>query len=119
MVVELELELNWNRERKLTPKMLLELVEEVVEEFHSLVLDSLEPDCLELDSLELDCLELGSLELDSLELDCLELGSPELDSLELSHEAPEALEALLLGSGAGDGPQVIEVQLLSYCVRRL
>ena len=124
MVVELELELNWNRDRKLTPRMLLELkltpwmllelVEEVVEEFHSLVLDSLEPDCLELDSLELD-----SLELDSLELDCLELGSLELDSLELSCEAPEALEVLLLGSGAGDGPQVSEVQLLSHCVRRL
>ena len=124
MVVELELELNWDRERKLTPKMLLELVEEVVVEgFHSLVLDSLESDCLELDSL--DCLELGSLELDSLELgspelgslelgslelDSLELGSLELDSLELEHEAPEALEALLLGS---------VVQLLSYCVRRL
>ena len=70
-----------------------------------MVLDSLGSCCLELDSLE-----MGSLELDSLELDCLELGSPELDSLELEHEAPEALEVLLLGS---------VVQLLSYCVRRL
>ena len=107
MVVELELELNWNQERKLTPKMLLELVEEVVEEFHSLVLDSLESDCLELDSL--DCLELGSLELDSLELD---------------FEALEALEDLLLESVAGDDPQGREAlgvlsQLLSHCVRRL
>ena len=112
VVVELKLELN--RHRKLTLQMLLELVEEVVEEFHLLVLDSLGPCCLELDSLE-----MSSLELDSLELDCLELGSPELDSLELECEAPEALEVLLLGSEAGDGPQVIEVQLLSYCVRRL
>ena len=102
--MELELELNQNRERELWV-----LVVEVEEEFHSLVLDSLEPDCLELDSLE-----LGSPELDSLEL-----SSPELGSLELDCEAPEALEVLLLGSGAGDGPQVIEVQLLSCCVRRL
>ena len=103
-----------------------------MEEFHSMVLDSLGSCCLELDSLE-----MGSLELDSLELDCLELGSPELDSLELGSlelnsleldcqdcEAPEALEVLLLGSEAGDGPQVSEAlgvldQLLSHCVRRL
>ena len=91
--MELELELIRNRERKLTPWMLLELVEEAVEEFHSMVLDSLEPDCLGLDS-----------------LGCLELGSLELDSLELEYEAPEALEVLLLGSLD---------QLLSYCVRRL
>ena len=112
MVVELELELIRNRERKSTPWMLwelklmlwmlLELEEEVVEEFHSMVLDSLGSCCLELDSLE-----MGSLELDSLELDCLELGSPELDSLELECEA---LEAMLLGSVD---------QLLSYCVRHL
>ena len=115
MVVERELELIWNRERKLTPwmlwelklmlQMLLELEEEVVEEFHSMVLDSLEPDCLGLDSL--NCLELGSLELDSR--DC---------------EALEALEDLLLESVAGDDPQGREAlgvlsQLLSYCVRRL
>ena len=64
-----------------------------MEEFHSLVLDSLEPDCLELGSLELDC------------------------------EAPEALEGVLLESEAGDGPQVREAlgvldQLLSHCIRR-
>ena len=116
--MELELELNWNRDRKLTPRMLLELrlrpwmllelAEEVVEEFHSMVLDSLEPDCLGLDSL--GCLELGSLELDSRDCDSLEFGSPELDSLELEYEALEALEVLLLGS---------VVQLLSHCVRRL
>ena len=35
-------------ELKLMLQMLLELEEEVVEEFHSMVLDSLEPDCLEL-----------------------------------------------------------------------
>ena len=112
MVVELELELIRNREREWSLSLslsmlqeLLELQEEVVEEFHSMVLDSLGSCCLELDSLE-----MGSLELDSLELDCLELGSPELDSLELECEAPEALEVLLLGS---------VVQLLSCCVRRL
>ena len=122
-MVELELELIWNRERKLTPwmlwelklmlQMLLELEEEVVEEFHSMVLDSLGLCCLGLDSLEPDCLRLdslGCLELGSLELYSLELGSPELDSLELEHEALEALEVLLLGS---------VVQLLSHCVRRL
>ena len=118
MVVELELELirNWERkltpqmllELKLTPQMLLELVEEAVVEF-------LEPDCLGLDSL--NCLELGSLELDSLEL-----GSLELDSRD--HEALEALEDLLLESVAGDDPQGREAlgvlsQLLSCCVRRL
>ena len=103
MVVELELELIRNRERKSMLWMLqelLELEEEVVEEFHLMVLDSLGSCCLELDSLEM-C---------SLELDSLELGSPELDSLELVCEALEALEVLLLGSVD---------QLLSYCVRRL
>ena len=108
MVVELELELIWNRERKLTPwmpqelrlmlQMLLELEEEVVVEF-------LEPDCLGLDSL--NCLELGSLELDSR-----------------NYKALEALVDLLLESVAGDDPQGREAlgvlsQLLSYCVRRL
>ena len=108
MVVELELELNWNRDRKLTPRMPLELEEEVVVEF-------LEPDCLGLDSL--NCLELGFLELDSLEL-----GSLELDFRD--YEALEALEDLLLESVAGDDPQGREAlgvlsQLLSCCVRRL
>ena len=78
-----------------------------MEEFHSMVLDFLELNCLGLGSLELDSLELGSLELDSR--DC---------------EAPEALEDLLLESVAGDDPQGREAlgvlsQLLSCCVRRL
>ena len=99
--------------------MLVELAVEVEEEFHSLVLDSLEPDCLELDSLELNCLELDSLELDCLELDSL---VKEADSQDW--EALEALEGALLESKAGDGPQVREAlgvldQLLSCCVRRL
>ena len=128
MVVELELELNWDRERKLTPKMPLELAEEVVEEFHSLVLGCLElvaPDCRGL--VAPDCWELVAPDCWELVVpDCWELVEfQEIGAGEDPHvkEAPEALEVLLVME-AGEGPQVrvalgVLGQLLSCCFRRL
>ena len=119
----------------------LELEEEVVEEFHSMVLDSLEPDCLELVEFR-NCRRLvvphrwKLMPLDCWKLmvpNCRELVVPgcwELVEFQDCWELVEfqVIEAeedpLLLVIEAGEGPQVrvalgVLSQLLSCCFRRL